>query len=47
MARLDRKNRPNLTLIQGGKKDKNWQKIYNVGLLVLVLGLYVLFLIGH
>lgn len=46
MARLDR-NRPDLKLIRGGKKDTNWQKIYNITLLVLVVSLYVLFLIGR
>ena len=46
MARLDR-NRPDLKLIRGGKKDTDWQKIYNVTLLVLVTGLYILLLIGR
>lgn len=46
MARLDR-NKPDLKLIRGEKKEVNWQKIYNVSLLILVFGLYVLFLIGY
>lgn len=46
MARLDR-DKSHLKLIKGGKKDINWQKVYNIALLCLVVGLYVLFLIGR
>lgn len=46
MARLDR-NKPNLKLIQGGKKDINWQKIYNISLLISVIALYILVLAGR
>lgn len=47
MARHDRSNRPNLRLIQGGKQNKNWQKYYNIAFLILIAGLYALFLMGH
>lgn len=46
MARLDR-NKPNLRLIKGGKKDVNWQLIINVSFLFLILGLYTLVLTGR
>ncbi len=46
MARLDRK-KPNLKLIQGGKKDTDWQQVFNIGVLVLLLGIYTIVLIGR
>lgn len=49
MAKLNR-SRPDLKLIQGGKSNKkqiNWQKVYNVLILVSVLSLYAWFLTGR
>lgn len=46
MARLDRA-KPDLRLIQGGKKDTNWQQIFNISITMLVVLAYVLVLTGR
>lgn len=44
MARLNR-NKPNLTVIKGGKKDK--QYYINIALLIAITISYILVLKGH
>lgn len=46
MARLDR-TKPDLQLIRGGKKDRNWQQIFNISITVLVVIAYILVLTGR